>query len=102
MIREQGEDARVGIVSSGIHAFVSVSNVSTDTWRYTIAKSSPLIDFPIEELYAALNENDPATDSENAWGGSDLIGGSPRSAGSRLSPDDVFEIIEEHLRSRVK
>lgn len=30
---------------------------------------------------------------KDAWGGSDLIGGSPRSVGSCLTPDEVFDIV---------
>ena len=102
MIREQGEDARVGVIDSGIHAFVSITEVNKGIWRYTIAKSSPFIDFPIEDLYSLLNKSDVVTTLENEWGGSDLIGGSPRNTGSELSPNQVFEIIEEHMQNNAK
>lgn len=103
MIREQGEDSRFAVVSSGIQAFVSITDTKDDgIWRYTIGRTSPFIDFPIEELYAELNKHDPACTEDNQWGGSDLIGGSPRSTGSKLSPEQVFEITEALLETRRK
>lgn len=101
MIREIGEDAKFAVVSAGIQAFVSVTDTKeVGVWRYTIGRTSPFINFPIEEIYATLNEHDPACREGNLWGGSDLIGGSPRSTGSKLTPDQIYEIIETQSKSR--
>lgn len=48
----------------------------------------------LNALYDVLNRNDPAaqraSDGGNLWGGSAIIGGSPRSSGSRLNGREVL------------
>lgn len=69
------------------------------SFAYTIAKQSDLItDFNIPAILDCLSQIEPG------WGGGSSIGGAPRRAnGSRsyLKPDEVFEIIENHLRLTV-
>lgn len=97
LIREIGEEARFGVVSAGIQAFISTVESGNNTWRYTIGKSSPLVDFPIEGLYTFLNQHDTVCVDQNRWGGSDIIGGSPRATGSKLNPDQLFELVESYV-----
>ncbi|MBI2439503.1 MAG: hypothetical protein HYV45_02805 [Candidatus Moranbacteria bacterium] len=66
--------------------------------NYTVGKKSELVGkFPVgpgskvNSILYALNER------ETGWGGGSTIGGSPRNADgsrSRLTPDEVFEIVE--------
>jgi hypothetical protein len=67
--------------------------------QYSLRLVSDFLDCDIEELYKKLNKIDPAVnparDSENRWGGSSDIGGSPRLSGSELSPDRILAAIEE-------
>ena len=43
-------------------------------------------------MYKKLNQ----LESDNGlWGGSDIIGGSPRVKGSSISPDELKKIVEE-------
>lgn len=101
MIREIGEDAKFAVVSAGIQAFVTVTDTKQEgVWRYTIGRTSPFIDFPIEKLYEVLNAQDVACCENNNWGGSDLIGGSPRTTGSRLSPERIYDILENFLEPK--
>jgi len=74
------------------------------TWRYTLAKRSDLVSgFPLPRIYDALNRREegfrgvPLCPSDRFGGGSS-VGGGPR-RGSRLSPDQVAEVVEEVLRS---
>ena len=98
LLHEVGEDARMGIGASDIKAFISV--VETDqvgVYKYTLAKKSPFVRFPIEELYDYLNIHDPAVSDNNFWSGSDTIGGSPRSTGSMLAPDNLFDLVQSYI-----
>jgi hypothetical protein len=67
--------------------------------QYTIRLTSGFLDHDIEELYKRLNKIDPAAskdrDSENRWGGSSDIGGSPRLSGSELSSERILEVIQD-------
>jgi hypothetical protein len=59
---------------------------------YTLRQVDPCLPTRLEEIYAHLNLVDPGSDgslSPNRWGGSDEIGGSPRGAGSQMSPQQV-------------
>jgi len=72
---------------------------------YTIGKKSDMVSgFPVgpetkpQTLLYALNQK------EAGWGGGTTIGGAPRNqdgSRSRLSPDKVFEIINDVLRNPV-
>jgi hypothetical protein len=50
-------------------------------------------------LYRHLNKIDPAAkktaDGENLWGGSSMIGGSPRQTGSELPPEQILEALRK-------
>lgn len=98
MIRELGIHARTGLFSRGIKAFVSVLGEENGQFHYSIGKMSPYISFPIKDLYAALNHCENLDmNSGVCWNGGDIIGGSPRRVGSRLSPPEVERIINEFL-----
>ena len=98
LVREIGPFARSRLFEEGVKAYVLISE-EDDRLTYAIGKMSPYADFPILELYDLLNRAeglDPH--SGNAWGGSDIIGGSPRLSGSRLKPHDVERLINQKLR----
>jgi hypothetical protein len=68
-------------------------------FQYSIRLASGFLDRDIDELYKRLNKIDPAVsasrDSENRWGGSSDIGGSPRLSGSQLGPGRILAVVEE-------
>lgn len=100
LVAEKGSHSRTKMFADGIQAFVAVRENDGKT-HYSIGKKSPYIDFPIEELYAYLNVVeglDP--NSGQCWGGSDIIGGSPRETGSRLKPQELEKLINEFLEKR--
>ena len=97
MIREVGENGRVGAFGDGIKAYVVVRDRGGDRFTYTIGRVSEFIPFPVPELLALLDAAEG--DGARHWGGGDTIGGSPRATGSRLDPATVEGIINRYLVS---
>lgn len=95
MVIEKGFDARTAMMSHGIKAFVSVRNRPDGKYAYSIGKLSNFFQFDLELLYNALNQAEQGIDK---WGGSNTIGGSPRSTGSNLTPDQVQIIINDCMK----
>ena len=46
----------------------------------------------------ALNKAEGLFTQENRWGGSSIIGGSPRKTGSRLSPKKLEKVINDCIK----
>ena len=92
LARTVGIRAHASLFRDGHTRVVMYRQLPDGTWGYTVAKQSEFIKlFPIEQILAALNAR------EAGWGGGSTIGGAPRNpdgSRSRLSPDDVFEIVE--------
>jgi hypothetical protein len=78
--------------ADGIRAFVSVRDNGNGRYTYSIGRMSALVPFMVPAILNALNKREGTT--EDCWGGSDTIGGSPRVAGSRLTPAEVAEVVE--------
>jgi len=97
MVIETGIYARTELYSSGTKVFVGMRKRDDGRYTYIIGKMSPYILFPLTRIYTALNRNDTTISEGNAWGGSDIIGGSPRKTGSSLSPDRVEAIINRTI-----
>lgn len=100
LIREVGSEGRMGFFSDGGKAFISFREDADKPgiYAYSVSKLSPYIDFPIEELYSVLNKAEGLKDgSKNSWGGSDIVGGSPRMSGSHLTPQDVERIVNSFI-----
>lgn len=95
-----GTSARYHLFSKGMNAFVSkVATRPDGRYVYSIGRKSRYIPLPIEEIFVILNLREGLT-RENGWGGSDIIGGSSRSLGSGLEPEEVFEIINNFLKEK--
>jgi len=58
--------------------------------------------FPLERIYDALNNAEGLSSPENCWGGSTIIGGSPRKTGSRLSPEKIQQVINDCIKQEQK
>lgn len=97
MISEIGVHGRTGAFIDGIRAYVIARQRQDSRWSYTIGRQSQFIPFDVPRLITKLTEAEelPAF----AWGGGNTIGGSSRSAGSRLLPQEVEKIINENLSS---
>jgi hypothetical protein len=68
------------------------------SYKYTIGKLSDLVaEFPVGPASKEGTILNALRRREDGWGGGSTIGGSPRNAdgsSSRLSPDEVFQIVE--------
>ncbi|MEK6894251.1 MAG: hypothetical protein AABX10_02195 [Nanoarchaeota archaeon] len=92
-----GNDARYVLFSQGMNAFLSLVATRQDGNRvYTVGRRSRYIPFPVSDLYGVYNQAEGLT-LANGWNGSDIIGGSSRLQGSKLSPDQVFELTKDYL-----
>ncbi len=92
IIKEIGKDSRSSLPTQKINAFVSVLDNTPGKYRYTIGKTSMFYSFDIPKILGRLNEVEGGNDK---WGGSNTVGGSPRVTGSKLSPEQVKQIIDE-------
>ena len=97
MIVEKDGYARSSLYASGTKAFVGIRQRKDGNYTYVIGKMSPFVTFPISDIFQVLNQVENLTDACNLWGGSDIIGGSPRRTGSTLPPQRVETIINELL-----
>ncbi len=98
MVREIGAEARGKMISDGITAFVSVRDAGDDNYAYTLARLSPFIPFPIPELFGEINLREGyAPGDPDAWGGSDIIGGSSRKNKTKITPTELEKIINDFL-----
>jgi hypothetical protein len=95
MIREIGAQARIAATADGIRAYVAVRKRSDSRWAYVVGRASPFVPFDVPALLGTLNEAEGT--GEGRWGGSNLVGGSPRVRGSKLSPREVEGVINEFL-----
>jgi len=95
MIFETSIYARTSIYASGTSAFVGMRPRDDGNYTYVLGKMSPYIQFPLLKIYETLNKIENFDSIDNAWGGSDIIGGSPRKTGSRLAPQEVEKIINK-------
>lgn len=93
-VHETGAQAREGMFSDGITAFVSSSPRSDGNWSHVVGRISHYINFPVLEILDALNIAESLADNPDRWGGGETIGGSPRIAGSGLPPKEVAKVIK--------
>ena len=66
--------------------------------KYTIKLTNEFLNKNLFSLYSKLNKFDKtvkSSDPTNVWGGSDLIGGSPRKAKTSLSINEIGDIAKQ-------
>ena len=94
-----GNSARCFLFSQGMNAFISLVAERQDGNKvYAVGRRSRYIPFPVQDLYRVYNEAE-GLDSSEGWNGSDIIGGSSRSKGSKLTPAEIFKITTEHINN---
>lgn len=97
MVRETGKHAKVGMLSDGVQAFTSVSELPDGRYRYSVGRLSPYVPFDVVGLYDHLNKLE-GLEGDDRWGGGDTIGGSPRNAGSGIPPDRMAAIVLKFIK----
>jgi hypothetical protein len=96
MIKPIGKDGRIGALMEGIDAYVSVQELAeTGKYHYSVGRRSAFIPFDVPGILNLLN--DAEGNQEDPWGGSDIIGGSPRLGDSRLTPREVEALINDRF-----
>lgn len=89
MVRELGAQARTGMFADGIRAFVSVRERPDGRWVFVLGRMSDDIPFDIPAFLQRANQLEATYgDTDDFWGGSDTIGGSPRVRGSLIPPNE--------------
>jgi hypothetical protein len=94
VIVEKGNYSRIQLSADGIYAYISVRE-KDGRYDYSIGKLSEYIPVDIEHCYFMLNRAEGIEDFNYGWGGSTIIGGSPRKTGSKLKPNEVLDIITQ-------
>ena len=102
LAKEIGPYARVQLYQEGVQALITFRENQDGTYTYSIGKISGFINFPIPALYNVLNQAENQNDTSNQWGGSTIIGGSPRRSSSRLKPEELEKIVNNYLSSGLK
>lgn len=96
MLEEVGLQGRIGAFRDGVRAYVIARRrEEDDRWAYTVGRISPFIPFDVLKVLAALDAAEG--NSAEHWGGGNTIGGSPRSSGSCLPPDEVVKIVNSQV-----
>ena len=97
LIQEVGAYAKTGAYADGIQAYISFRERPNHRWTYTVGRMSILIPFEVPKILQHLNSLEGLENSPDRWGGGDTIGGSPRVAGSKLSPLELQKAINSLL-----
>jgi hypothetical protein len=91
-----GNDARYILFGLGLKAFISiVAHKKDGNMVVSIGKRSQYIPFPVEKLYSAFNEAEGLSDKNGGWGGSGIVGGSPRKTGTKLTWEQLRDIADD-------
>jgi len=91
------------LYDAGHQRIVLGAPLQVGRYRYTLAKRSDFVDaFPIDRLLRVLNQEEERTTGsplglKARWGGASTIGGSPRPEGSRLTPEQVRQVVGDEL-----
>lgn len=93
VVKEIGPNARIGVFSSGVKAFISIRKRSDTIWDYTLGRTSLMIPFNIPKILRKCNQVEG--NKNDLWGGSDIVAGSPRIGGSKIPPDKLVRIAAE-------
>ena len=100
MVESDDPHAFSGLYKAGFDRIVLLRHQPDGSICYSIAKRSDFIgEFPITKFYTALNKIEPG------WGGSSVIGGSPRNhdgSRSKIPPEKLTEIIDEIVLKKIK
>ncbi len=99
LVESLGTRAHARLFADGHERVVIHTSLPDGTHGYTVAKRSEFVKcFPVARILSALDAREPG------WGGGSTVGGAPRNADgsrSRLTPGEVFEVVERVVRESV-
>jgi hypothetical protein len=89
---------------AGFRRVIAYQPDSNDSWSYTVARQSDFVDgFPVGAPLEQPSIITALSDHEPGWGGGSTVGGAPKHSDgsrSRLTPNEVFEIVEAFLEQQ--
>ena len=99
LTRETGPASRMAMYNEGITAFAAIVAEKPDgSIVYTLGRKSVWVLFDIPSFYNRLNQEEgDRINTNNKWGGSDMVGGSPRDTGSGIKPERLQQILNEEI-----
>lgn len=92
MVQEIGMNARTGMFADGIKAFFAPRERPDGRHACVIGRQSIFIPFNVARCLEALNQAEGLTTGD-IWGGGNLVGGSPRVSGTKLTIAEITEVI---------
>lgn len=96
-----GSHWRRGYFGAGYMAYVSHRVRRDGRHVYALGRVSEWVPFPVPAILRALNDLEGCGVGD-AWGGGDIVGGSPRAAGSGLAPAEVLAVIDSLTKGLTK
>lgn len=99
MAKEIGPYAKTGMFADNIQAYITVRKRHDGKIAATIGRMSIFIPFNVPRIIERFNQEEGLTDDPDRWGGGNTAGGSARNGGTKLTPERMFEIAEEIVKS---
>ncbi|MEF2175961.1 MAG: hypothetical protein V3575_05790 [Candidatus Absconditabacteria bacterium] len=97
VFQEIGTYSKLKLINDGKEFLISFIKNQDGTYRYTLLKKSPFIPISLDSLYEKLNLIESKDKmSFDCWGGSNIVGGSPRISGSKITPKEMIQIVDEY------
>lgn len=96
-VTEKGAQAKTGMFADGHQTYLSVRERSDGNCVYVIGRMSQFVPTPLDKICEKLNELEGRNNSDDRWGGSNTIIGSPRVSGSSLKRKDVLDVITSYI-----
>ncbi|MFH1047529.1 MAG: hypothetical protein V1738_04455 [Patescibacteria group bacterium] len=99
LVREVGTEAKTGMVTDGIRAYMTYLGELGGRHHYALGRLNPVVPFPVRQILECLNQAEGIRSNDvDRWGGGSNRGGSPRINGSSLAPDEAETVVEECVR----
>ena len=95
LVHPTGADARLGMIADGIRAYVMVRSLGSDRW-FTPSGGRPTRSGSASRILRSA-ESDRGLPPSSRWGGSPIVGGSPKPYGSALPPAEVERCVNSLL-----
>lgn len=99
-VKEIGGNARTAMFHDGIRAYVAPRERNDGGYTVTLGRMSAYVDFDLDALYYNLNKEEGLLDSNDKWGGSNTVGGSPRVKGTSLSLEIIYKVINDVISNK--
>jgi hypothetical protein len=94
LVKEIGSRARLSMFEDGIRAYVSIFERPDGNLRVTVGKFSGYIPFNVPRILEGYNAAEGLGIGDDRAGGSDLVGGTSRKNGTKLSIEELIKVTE--------